>query len=301
MTPIFSPALKKSTLLVLTAVTLSSLAAPPVRADAPLKGGVQQQDWLRPTGPSLSRDDLNKKGDPFGEPKEAGDAFDAPSDAFSPQMGTAAPPPPPFKLNAGEEGDFGGQAMPGMEGANPTAQQPAMSPNQNMLNVPPKQPSNDPDAASPELQVAWDIWHKNVAMQIYQRFDGIAQKFFHGRPLACQVAYAVTRDGRVINVRMLQKSPNIMFNSSLLLVINSMRGNPVLQFPMGSRRQVVEKTATFTRNYGVQGFKHQIGDQERIRQQNMQQNNMGQQMQQNQGSPMDQMQQMQQMLNSMPH
>jgi|AGTN01.2.fsa_nt_gi hypothetical protein len=301
MTPIFSPSLKKSTLLVLTTITLSSMCLPPVWADGKtLQGGVQEQDWLRPTGPSLNRDMLKQKGDPFGEPKDSGgDAFDAPVDAFSPMSGTAAPPPPPFKLNADDQGDFGGQAMPGMEQQIPSGQPAQMSPNQNMLNVPPKQPSNDPDAASPELQVAWDIWHKNVAMQIYQRFDAIAQKFFHGRPLACQVAYTVTRDGRIINVRMLQKSPNIMFNSSLLLVINSMRGNPVLQFPMGSRRGVVEKTATFTRNYGVQGFKHQIGDQERVRQQQMQQNNMGQQMQQ--GNSMDQMQQMQQMLNSMPH
>lgn len=108
----------------------------------------------------------------------------------------------------------------------------------------------DPDSSDPGLQEAWDLWHKRVATQVYSRFEAIA-RIHRDKPLACQIGYSITRDGRIVNLRMIQKSPDPMFNSTLLVIISSMKGNPVLQFPAGSKRQIVEKTATFTRNYSI--------------------------------------------------
>jgi FtsZ-interacting cell division protein ZipA len=80
-----------------------------------------------------------------------------------------------------------------------------------------------------------------------------------------------------------------------------MNGNPVLQFPPGSRRQYVEKTGTFTWNYGQQGFKYTTGDQERIKQSGGQprQNPPMQQMQQFNQMQQQPVQQMQQQFNPM--
>ncbi len=76
----------------------------------------------------------------------------------------------------------------------------------------------------------------------------------------------MTRDGKITNVRMSQKSPNIMYNTVVMMAIQSLNGNAaVLQFPDNSRRMTVEKQGQFTQNYGQQiGFKNVIGDQETI-------------------------------------
>lgn len=57
-----------------------------------------------------------------------------------------------------------------------------------------KAKADDPDT-SPELIKDWDLWHKHVATEIYRRFDQIAQKLFHGRPLSCRVGYSQISNG----------------------------------------------------------------------------------------------------------
>lgn len=161
--------------------------------------------------------------------------------------------------------------------------QPPQQPNYgNQGSLRPPVNPNDPDS-SQQMQLQWDEWHKRVAESIFVRFDAYAQKAFAvSRPLACQAAYTVTRDRQITNVRVLTKSPNVVFNTMLLLVLKSMNGNPILEFPPGSRRMTVEKSGTFSRNCGVQGFKFTTGDQETIKQQQMRQ----QQMQMQQQNPM---------------
>jgi hypothetical protein len=84
-----------------------------------------------------------------------------------------------------------------------------------------------------------------------------------------------------------------------------MNGNPVLEYPPNSRRQFVEKTGTFTWNYGQQGFKYTTGDSERIQQripagQNQQMRPMNQMQQPQQMRQMQQpMQQPMQMMQNM--
>lgn len=110
--------------------------------------------------------------------------------------------------------------------------------------------ANDPDN-SQHMQVQWEMWHRRVEESISVRFNGVAQRAFtQSRPIDCEVAYTVTRDKRIVNVRLLRKSNNIVYNSMLLMVLKSMNGNPLLEFPPGSKREVVEKTGVFAH----QGF-----------------------------------------------
>lgn len=124
-----------------------------------------------------------------------------------------------------------------------------------------EQLDQDPDTSNERLLLSWDEWHKRVAEAIFIRFDAYAQKAFT-RPLSCQAAYTVTRDRQITNVRLLQKSPNTVFNSMLLLVLKSMNGNPILDYPAGSQRLSVEKTGTFAVGVGRRGGKHVIIEKE---------------------------------------
>ncbi|MBP9093734.1 hypothetical protein KBI23_22130 [bacterium] len=283
--------------LALTSIAMSTAFMPYAAADV-LKGGVLQEDQYKNSTPGLNRKDI--EGDPFSESASSSGGpvdqmLELPPGAMD--MGGLRAPAPPKKPMSGNVqdagGDFNGQKMmPVQEDIPPPQQQPRQP---NLQSATQANRSNDPDGGSAEMQLLWDAWHKRVAESIFTRFNSLAQMAFkHSPPLACQVSYMVARDGRVGNVQVLQKSSNPIFNTMLLGVINSMNGNPVLEYPPNSRRQFVEKTGTFTWNYGQQGFKYTTGDQERIQQQRNQQgqNNNMQQMQNN----MQQMRQPNQMM-----
>jgi hypothetical protein len=245
--------------LLSASLLAACLSVPAAQAQGKtLQGGVDMQNYLKPSnGPSLNRDFVKQSGDPFSQDSPPSEQFDAPDGSFDNQQ-QMAPPPPSFGLNASDSGGDYQQAQPGNNQQTPQMGQ------QQMLQPMQQGHANDPDN-SQQMQVQWELWHRRVAEAIFVRFDGVAQRAFaNSRPIACHAAYTVTRDKQIVNVRLLQKSNNIVFNSMLLMVLKSMNGNPILEFPPGSRRQFVEKTGTFSRNYGVQGFKFTTGDQETI-------------------------------------
>jgi hypothetical protein len=243
-----------------------------------LRGSVRAQDYLRPSaGPSLKRQDIKRGGDAFGGDEPAASSpinqeFDPGTGDFDvPHTQMPMPPPPPrnfnLRANMGGNPDFDGASIPGMPD-----QSTAMMPRQPAFSMvpPPAVPTNlrsaDPDS-SPEMQLAWDAWHRRVAEAIYERYNAMAQLAFrYSRPLAAYVSYTVTRDNRIVNVQLQQKSPNIAFNVLILAVVNSISGQrDILAFPPGSRRMTVDKGGMFTQNYGQQGFKYVTGDRETIR------------------------------------
>ncbi len=244
-----------------------------------LEGHVDKADSFRqPVGPSLKRNANIKPGDSFGgSPSSATtETFDAPAAMFDSNQ--PAIPRPPFNLHTEDEGNADMNGLPGtpafgqmpmnsgmpMGGSMPM-EDPLLARQNGLPPVAMRNPA-DPDETA-EMQLAWDEWHRRVAEAIFIRFDGLAQKAFaNSRPLNCQVVYTVRRDHQITNIRMVQNSPNMMYNAMILMVIKSMNGNPILEFPGGSRRMMVEKLGNFTRNCGDQGFKFTINDRERIRQ-----------------------------------
>lgn len=286
--------MKFKTLTILSFSLCLMLPSPAAFSQGTLKGGVLQEDINRQPAPSLDRKHI--QGDPFGSAPEdnpVDQLLEAPPGSFEVDTPKAAPPKKPFNLNVQDQGQgvFSGEQMPGSEDTMPTTPPPVQK-NPLRNGVQQTAPRNNEPDSSAEMQLLWDAWHKRVAESIYMRYNGLAQMAFKASPpLMCQVSYCVARDGRIGNVRILQKSPNPMYNAMLLGVINSMTNNPVLEFPPNSRRQYVEKTGTFTWNYGNEGYKHMINDRETVqqgqpRQQQMQQ---PQQMQQQQMRPMQQM------------
>jgi len=229
-----------------------------------LKGGVNEATYLGAgKTPRLKLQDLR---DAFGSSgtsslPSVGESFEAPSEAFdlnAKKTDNAVAAVPGLIQNPNP--DFTGeQAVPGLENSpfNMKAEETEIKEGVQV---------NDPDN-TPEMQLAWDAWHKRVAAAIYEKFNAMAQVAFkYSHPIACYVTYTVTREGQVINVQLQQKSPNVAFNAMVILVINSMSGQTeTLAFPPGSRRRTVNKAGMFTQNYGVQGFKYTTGDKETIR------------------------------------
>ncbi|SRR5579875_196973 len=133
---------------------------------------------------------------------------------------------------------------------------------------PPNPPGSrkDPDA-SPQMEVAWDAWHQRVAKALFQRFNAMAKMAFkYSPPLACKVGYTVTREGTVKNIRVLEPSTDVSFDVLVTTALKSISGDKdLLQFPLGSHRAEVERTGTFSQNYGVEGFRYGGGDRETVR------------------------------------
>lgn len=270
------PFFRKMTTLTLAAAFAGQFLVMPVRAaqtaKAPFKIKIEQ-GFIKPEdGPSLNRNDINRAGDPFDSSGTGTEGeFDAPPSAFQVQTSKTGNPPP-FQMNANDNGGFNGQGMPGMGDQMPQQQAPRqammppeMQPPTQMNQMRPNNP-NDPDGQ--EMKLAWDEWHRRVAEAIFNQISTAAKTMLRSSPpLVCVINYSITRDGRVVNIHMQQNSSSILYNGMVYAVVARMAGNPVLQFPQGSRRMTVDKLSTFGHNNGPQtGFRSITGDQETMRQ-----------------------------------
>lgn len=239
----------------------------PVLANEPLKTGIRQDTRITPT---LNRNDIKKmtNTDPFSNTDDDGELLDVPKANYRPQVQKpVVEQRKPLTAVINDQGsnlqpaqpNYAPQDMGGEPDAMPAQQQ-----------YPPQQPAfnpNDPDS-SPDMQLAWDMWHKRVAQCIFERFNFFAKAAFrHSPPIMAKLTYTVTRDGQIINLNMPQKSTNVLFNVLVFQSVKSLNGDmSILAFPQGSRRMYVPKSGVFTQNYGNQaGFKYTVGDQETLR------------------------------------
>jgi hypothetical protein len=252
------------------------LGLSPLALSDVLQGSVETENYLRSNrGPSLNRGDLGAGKDPFsatetGSTSPVQELLTPPNGAFDVHSQTAPKPPPDFSLHLDESGapEFNGQPLPGKPADLPAEQPTAMMPTAGPFNPEsaPAPVANDPDKA-PDMQLAWDAWHRRVAETVYQRFVSMSHAAFkYSRPLSAYVSYTVTRSGKIVDAQLQQRSANVAFNALVLLVVNSLSGEKeILAFPPGSRRMSVEKGGLFTENYSPQqGFKFTTGDRETI-------------------------------------
>lgn len=259
---------RRATLAMLSTLMLAS----PGFAQNLLQGNVNHTDTINSGGPSntsLNRSEMRGSRS-VSQPAQSSPALDQ---AFAPQdfnvQSMAPPPPPAFNLNAQSQAQNQAPEFSGQQGVPMMEQQPtATAPfnlNAQQAMQPPAAPA-DPDS-TPEMKLQWDAWHHRVAEAIFVRYQSLSNAAFRNSPpIAAIAAYTVTRDGKICNVRLNQKSPNPMYNAVVLMAIQSLNGNnAILQFPENSRRMTVEKQGQFTQNYNQQiGFKNVIGDQETI-------------------------------------
>jgi hypothetical protein len=251
------------------------MASSQAQADNFLQGGVQTENFVpRGATPGLRREDM---GDPFSGNNQANppvvqQMIQPPAEAFDLQALRSPPPVARSKptnlqseINQSQASDFNGlpgEGVPDLQPQSTPVLPPAVNTPQ-LANVEADQA--DPDN-SPDMQLAWDQWHRRVANAVFERYNTMAQMAFkYSRPLGVYVTYAVTRDGQITNVQLQRKSPNVAYNTLIILVIKSLSGQKaLLQFPEGSKRFSVDKGGTFTQNYGAPGFKYTTGDRETV-------------------------------------
>lgn len=119
----------------------------------------------------------------------------------------------------------------------------------------------EPESA--ELKADWEQWHSRVAQEIRRRFVSMANNAFNKTRAFSAVAsasYTVTRDGRITQVHLLQKSSNPIFNAIALTAITSVSTNSILEFPISSTQTAVNKKAFFTMNSKAEFPSGQVGD-----------------------------------------
>ncbi len=141
--------------------------------------------------------------------------------------------------------------------------------------------SNDPDGADQSLQIGWDRWRNTLTQSIQAGtnnklnvhndanfvFDQRKQMMVSRFPQGISAWYScdVLPNGAIINVRISQASGNQLFDQYVYQSILDLQGSPILRYPAGSNRQIVNQqgsvqTASETR---FQNF--QFGDVERQR------------------------------------
>jgi hypothetical protein len=256
-------------LTLLCQIALATCLAPQVGAAATLKGNVNENDvQATPSKPAMTRNDITRSADPFAGAVQQDNPLNQVFD--TPKMDIPMPPPQSksFGLNAQDQGGAQPNFAPMQAQPAPVSQQEQMPQQQGRTQT--DGDPNDPDSGSQALKLAWDQWHHNVAQAVYQRYTTYSNlAFSHSPPMSVTVSYTVSRDCQVSNIRLMQKSPNLMYNTLILTVVKSLNGDVgLLTFPQGSRRQSVEKAGTFSVNTGIEGFKYLTGDQETINKQN---------------------------------
>lgn len=139
----------------------------------------------------------------------------------------------------------------------------------------------DPDFGSQELDIAWDAWrnrlmqaiqantlrrinvHDNVQFVWDNRTQMMQSRYPDGT--AAWYSCSVLPDGRIVNIRITLSSHYPTYDQALWQAINDLQGNVILQYPQGSRRQIVIQEGTVAKGAQSSTQTFQFGDIERQR------------------------------------
>jgi len=139
----------------------------------------------------------------------------------------------------------------------------------------------DPDAGNQGLDIAWDQW-RNRLMQTIQAntvtrinvhddvqfvWDPRTQMMQSRYPNGTSAWYScsVLPNLRIVNIRITGSSRYPTYDQAVMQAINDLQGNPILQYPQGSRRQIVTQEASVRTAGESSSQNYQFNDVERQR------------------------------------
>jgi hypothetical protein len=109
------------------------------------------------------------------------------------------------------------------------------------------------------LVLAWETWHHQLSAAIYHRWGEMANT-----PGEATLRITVYRNGQIVP-EFISRSGNAVFDRGLMAAINSLRGNPGLNFPIKSQRQQVTFEADYVAATDVKpGFSWVKNDYEKV-------------------------------------
>lgn len=138
--------------------------------------------------------------------------------------------------------------------------------------------SDDPDLA---LQVDWDRWrntlthaiqagtinkinvHNDANFVLDPRRNMMVSRFPEG--ISTQYSCDVLPDGRIINIRMMLSSRYPAYDQAVMQSIMDLQGSPILRYPNGSRRQIVNQQASVYASMNTHFENFHFGDIEHQR------------------------------------
>jgi len=106
------------------------------------------------------------------------------------------------------------------------------------------------DKSSP----AWKTWYAAIDKALAERFTSVSGMFSYGPALRAMIRYSVTKDKQITDVRVDQKSPNLMFNIAVQGVVNSLNNDPLLQLPDGNDGRDLQMRAEFKTDGKYEGW-----------------------------------------------
>lgn len=116
------------------------------------------------------------------------------------------------------------------------------------------------ERGSKEMVLAWERWHKQLSEAIYTRWSEMADT-----PGRATIRLTVTKNLQVIPV-IVSSSGSGRFDRGLLEAINSLNGNPGLNFPRKSQRDKVEFETDYVAATDVKsGYSWVKNDFEKVR------------------------------------
>lgn len=114
------------------------------------------------------------------------------------------------------------------------------------------------ESNSRELMIAWELWHKQLAEQMYRRVRIVGAG-------GCAYRLTVTRDQH-ISVKILAAFGTPLLQQEVKNAVSELDGNRGLSFPEGSKRQVAYDSLSFICGRNIKpGFDWNHGDFEKIR------------------------------------
>lgn len=98
---------------------------------------------------------------------------------------------------------------------------------------------------------AWIEWNNKVAKEVNKVFSSLIERVdAQGKLIVTQADYVVTSDLKVKDIKVRDHCPNDKFRSMIITTLESMNGNPVLQYPKGANWEETVKSGSFVQNYG---------------------------------------------------
>ena len=118
-----------------------------------------------------------------------------------------------------------------------------------MKTAPPKGWKLDDNSSL--TQKTWIDWNKQIAKEIDRAFSKITDRAdAQGKLIVTQVDFVISSDRKILNIEVRDHCPSNKFRSMVISTLESLKGNPMLQYPKGVNWTEVPKSGRFVQNYG---------------------------------------------------
>lgn len=98
----------------------------------------------------------------------------------------------------------------------------------------------------------WEEWHKRFAIELNKAFSAQKERVeAQDKLVATETSYVVTQDGKIREIKVSNFCPSSKFRSMIIKTLESLDGNPALQFPSGAKLDAMPKSGRFMQNYGL--------------------------------------------------